>query len=94
MTVTESDVALFGNVDLLLANNNGAASLLRFYEPNSSTGAFPNGAHYTSFQAGVQTADIEYILPVTAGTVGQQLTVSAVTGSQVTLGWGRCLRPA
>ncbi len=87
MTISEANVAVFGNTDLWLANNDTSASQLRFYDANTTTGAFPNGTNYTSFQAQAQTADVEYILPAAAGTVGQQLTVSAVAGTQVTLGW-------
>lgn len=87
MTISAPDVAVFGNTDLWLANNDNAASQIRFYEAYNATGAFPNGTNYTSFQAQAQTADIEYLLPAAAGTVGQQLTISAVAGTQVTLGW-------
>ena len=65
MSIAEANTATFGNVDLLLANNDSAASQLRFYEANSTTGAFPNGTNYTSFEAGAQIADINYILPIT-----------------------------
>ncbi|MCB9217539.1 MAG: hypothetical protein H6616_16835 [Ignavibacteria bacterium] len=88
MSVATDNTALFGNTDLWLANNNGSASKLRFYESNSGTGAFPAGANYSSFEARTQSADIEYLLPDTAGIVGDVLQVRNVTGTQITLDWG------
>ena len=65
MTVNASNVAVFGNADLWLANNRNVASQLRFYEANPTTGAFPPaGINYTSFRAGSQSSDINYILPL------------------------------
>lgn len=89
MTISESDVAVFGNVDLWLANNNGTASQLRFYEGTTGTGNFPASSFYTSFEAPALGTDIEYILPAAKPTaVGQVLEVSAINGSAVTLTWG------
>ncbi|MGE3801612.1 MAG: tail fiber domain-containing protein, partial [Candidatus Kapaibacterium sp.] len=87
MTISAASVSVFGNTDLWLANNDNTARQIRFYEAYNTAGAFPNGTNYTSFQAQGQTADIEYILPAAAGTVGQQLTISGIAGTQVTLGW-------
>ncbi|MGE3799753.1 MAG: beta strand repeat-containing protein [Candidatus Kapaibacterium sp.] len=87
MTITESNVALFGNVDLMLANNNGAASQLRFYEANSTTGNLPNTVNYSSFQAQDQTTNVNYILPAATGAAGDVLSVASIAGTQVTLGW-------
>ncbi|MCB0712561.1 MAG: hypothetical protein KDD67_09550 [Ignavibacteriae bacterium] len=88
MTISASDVAVFGNADLWLANNDNAVSQLRFYERYNTTGAFPNTANFTSFESpATLAANIEYILPAAAGAVGQQLTVSGVAGTRVTLGW-------
>ena len=87
MTISTPDVAVFGNADLWLANNDNAARQIRFYEAYNTAGAFPAGTNYSSFQAGAQATDIEYILPAAAGTVGQQLTISAIAGTQVTLNW-------
>ncbi|MEZ4785684.1 MAG: hypothetical protein R3F28_16605 [Candidatus Kapaibacterium sp.] len=64
MIVSESNVAVFGNTDLWLANNDSASSQLRFYEANATTGTFPDSTNYTSFEAGTQTSDINYILPL------------------------------
>ena len=81
MTVTEGDVALFGNVDLLLANNDGAASRLRFYEANSAVDSFPTATtYYTSFEAGDQSGDINYVLPTGAPTADGQVLSSDTNG--------------
>ncbi|MBI3219865.1 MAG: hypothetical protein HYZ44_10160, partial [Bacteroidetes bacterium] len=60
-----------GNVQL--TNTNNSANQLRFYEPNS------NGGSYTSFRAGPQTFDINYMLPTVGPTTGQILS-STVAG--------------
>ncbi|MBS1912777.1 MAG: tail fiber domain-containing protein [Bacteroidetes bacterium] len=87
MSISTNNVAVLGNTNLWLANNNNTASQIRFYEPNATTGAFPGTAHYTAFVAQAQGADIAYTLPAAAGGVGDQLTISAIAGTQVTLGW-------
>jgi hypothetical protein len=86
MTISTANTAVFGNTDLWLANNDNAASELRFYEAQSSSGAFPAGTtNYTAFRAGTQSADITYTLPTAAPTtVGRPLT-SATDG---TMSWG------
>ena len=88
MTIDSSDLALFGNTDLWLANNNGQASAIRLFEPNGTTGNFPGTTHYTSFEADSQAANIVYLLPDTAGVDGDVLTVRSVSGERVTLDWG------
>ncbi len=88
MTITEADIAVFGNVDLLLANNNGEASRLRFYEANGVVDSFPTATtFYTSFEAGDQAADINYILPAVSGPVGNLLTIDSVNGTETFLEW-------
>lgn len=90
MTVSTPDVAVFGNTDLWLANNDNGASALRFYEANGTTGAFPGSANYSAFRAGAQSADIVYILPTTAPATGQVLSASSVAAGPpvaVTLAW-------
>ena len=87
MTLNQSNVALFGNVDLWLANNDNRPSEMRFYEAYNTTGAFPATANYVSFEApAVLAGNARYILPA-VGAVGQQLTITAVGGGGVTLGW-------
>ena len=91
MTVSEANVALFGNTDLWLANNNNAPSQLRFYEAEPDTGTFPgtgvSQAHYTSFESPTLSDTIEYVLPDTAGIVGDVLAVRSVVGDRVILDW-------
>ncbi len=93
MTIDVPDIAVFGNTDMWLANNNNAASQLRYYEAYNSVGAFPGTANYSSFQAQAQTADIEYILPASAGLAGEVLSIDNVAGSTVTLAWALPVGP-
>ncbi len=99
MTISTANTAVFGNTDLWLANNDNAASELRFYEAQSSSGAFPAGTtNYTAFRAGTQSADITYTLPTADGTNGQVLstngsgilswtnTLSSTTGAALNVG--------
>ncbi|MCB0713866.1 MAG: hypothetical protein KDD67_16175 [Ignavibacteriae bacterium] len=89
MTISTPDIAVFGNVDMWLANNNGTGSQLRFFEPDATpgSGAFPNGSHYTSFEARTQSADINYLLPDVPGGVGDILAIDAIAGTQISLDW-------
>jgi len=89
MTISESDVAVFGNADLWLANNTGAASQIRFYEPNTTTGAFPGSVYFTSFESPPLDDTLVYILPSSKPfQVGQVLQVSAMNGDTISLRWG------
>ncbi len=87
MQISTNNVTAFGNTALWLANNNNTASQLRFYEANAAAGAFPGTTNYTSFQAQAQAADINYVLPDTAGIAGDVLKVRSVAGATVTLDW-------
>lgn len=89
MTITTPNVAVFGNTDLWLANNDNSASQIRFYEANATTGTFPSGTNYTSFEAGLQAVDITYTLPTAApasggGNLGDGLLESTSGG---TMSW-------
>jgi hypothetical protein len=86
MTISASNVAVFGNADLWLANNDGAASELRFFEAYNAAGAFPNTANYTAFKAQDQTGNITYTLPAAAPTSDGQILTSTALG---TMSWGR-----
>ncbi|MGE3799466.1 MAG: beta strand repeat-containing protein, partial [Candidatus Kapaibacterium sp.] len=88
MNISTNNVAAFGNVNLWLANNKGEASQLQFYEPSTVNGNFPGGTNFTSFEAQPQSGDIQYLLPDTAGIVGDVLQVRNVAGTQITLDWG------
>ncbi|MCC7438981.1 MAG: hypothetical protein IT211_10855, partial [Armatimonadetes bacterium] len=90
MTISASDVAVFGNTDLWLANNDGAASELRFFEAYNTAGAFPNTANYTAFKAQTQGNDITYTLPAANGAAGQVLQIASTptpTATTATLEW-------
>ncbi|MBK9248848.1 MAG: hypothetical protein IPM69_12235 [Ignavibacteria bacterium] len=68
MTIDSSDAAVFGNANLWLANTNNTASELRFYEAQSTNGAFPAaGTNFTSFKAGAMSANVAYSLPTAQG---------------------------
>ncbi len=88
MTISESDVAVLGNTNVWLANNNNRPSRLRLYEPYDTTGAFPGSAHFTSFEAPALSDTILYILPATKPSGADQvLAVSAINGDTITLVW-------
>ena len=80
MSLTDSNVALFGNVDLWLTNNDNSSRQLRFYEAYGTAGDFPNGTNYTSFEAGTQTVDISYTLPTSAPNVNGEIMTSTTGG--------------
>jgi hypothetical protein len=81
-----SSIAYFGDTDLWIGNTNSTAKKLKLFEPNSALDY--SGTNYTSFEAQAQSANIEYIMPAAAGTMGQSLKIAGVSGSQVTLVWG------
>jgi hypothetical protein len=88
MEVSLNDVAVFGNVDLLIGNNDSKGRKIRLYMPQDSTGTFPGlNTYYSSFEAGTQFGTYEYILPVRGGSVGDVLTISSVQGKRVQLIW-------
>ncbi|MCC7438312.1 MAG: hypothetical protein IT211_07405, partial [Armatimonadetes bacterium] len=91
MTISAPDVAVFGNTDLWLANNDNNPSELRFFEAYNTAGAFPSGTNYTAFKAQTQANDITYTLPAANGSAGQVLQVAsspAPTATTATLEWG------
>jgi hypothetical protein len=76
---------VFGNVDLWLANTDSTAHQLRFYEAQSSPGAFPGtNTNYTAFKAGTQSGNIIYTLPTALP--ASKGTLSSTSGG--TLAWG------
>ena len=81
MTVSAANTVLFGNTDLWLANNDGDASELRFYESNSASGTFPGGTSYTSLSAGNQSENIQYTLPTTRPSADNQILASTTGGA-------------
>lgn len=89
MTVSAPNVAVLGNVDLWIANNDDDARALRFYPPYSTTGTFPGlNTPYSSFEASAdQSVAVRYILPADAGSVGDNLSIASTNGLDVTLSW-------
>ena len=84
MTIADTGVALFGNVDLWLANNDNDPGELRFYEAYNTAGPFPNGTNYVAFRgATTMAADVTWTLPAADGTSGQVLS----TDGAGTLSW-------
>jgi hypothetical protein len=87
-SISTSNTAYFGNVDLWLYNNDGIGHQLRFYEPLTGGG----GTNYSSFRATDQiTENIEYILPSTSvSALNKVLGITAQTGTTTltnTLSW-------
>lgn len=81
MVVDSANVGVFGNTDIWLANNDGEASRLLFFEPNSTVGSFPTDTtFYTSIQAGDQSANINYVLPTSPPTTNGQMLASDTNG--------------
>jgi hypothetical protein len=76
----QTQIAVFDDVTLLLGNEDSTARSLRFYSPTHSKSL---SAPYSSFKAGLQSATIEYRLPLSAGTSGQAL----VTDGSNNLSW-------
>ena len=62
-----------------------AARALRFYSPNNS-GTYAS-AHFSSFQARMQTANIVYTLPTSMPLAGEVLTATPGTAPNVLLSW-------
>ena len=91
MTIRDPDVAVFGNADLWLANNDGSASEIRFYESSDMIGDYPGGANYSALRSGEQEGDLIYILPTSAPEEGEMLgvakTTTAGTTTTITLTW-------
>ncbi|HYM19813.1 MAG TPA: hypothetical protein VEW28_02290 [Candidatus Kapabacteria bacterium] len=85
--ISTAGAAYFGNVNLWLGNTNNTAGQLRFYEAQSSSGAFPaTSTYYTAFKAGTQSADITYTLPGSAPAANGNL-LFATSGSSSTMSW-------
>ena len=66
---TEKLVVQNGNISI--DNNTNTAGTIKFLEPSTS------GANFTTFKAGIQTANLNYTLPTVAPTANQVLSSSA-----------------
>ena|GEM_PF-7043980 len=74
MTIAASQVSVFGNTDLWLANNDNAQRAIKFFDKYNTFGAFPNTSKYVGFEApdAVTTSTI-WKLPVADGAAGSML---------------------
>ncbi len=71
---TPTDKLQVNNGSIGIANSNGTAGSLKFYEPSSS------GTNYMSFAAGPMAANVTYTLPNADGTSGQVLSTNGTGG--------------
>ena len=77
MSVNSDQVAVFGNVDVWIANNDNVNHQLRFYSSNStSSGPFPPaGLHFAALKAAPSmSADAIFTLPASVGSANQVLS--------------------
>ncbi|HET9137598.1 MAG TPA: hypothetical protein VFO76_13265 [Candidatus Kapabacteria bacterium] len=65
-------VGYFGDVDLMIGNDDNNPRSLKFYEANAS-GTY-SGTNYTAIKAQNQSANITYTLPATQGAAGSVMT--------------------
>ncbi len=72
-TLSDTNVAFFGNVNLWIANSDNTARQLRLYGPNTDADFGDHSQPYTSFEYN-STATIHYIFPVSPGGTDQVLT--------------------
>jgi hypothetical protein len=79
ITISAANVAVFNNVDLWLASNDGTTRALKFFSNNdNAAGAFPVAAKFAAIKApDALAADITYTLPLTPPTAGQVLSSDA-----------------
>ena len=88
VSITGNGIGYFGNIDVWIGNTDNTAHQLRFYEAQASTGTFPAaGTNYTSFRAGIQTANINYTLPTTLMPTSTIETGVLQTDGSGTLSW-------
>ncbi|MDP4237610.1 MAG: hypothetical protein Q8919_14290, partial [Bacteroidota bacterium] len=71
-----NNVAYFGDVDLIVGNEDNTARSLRLYGPNSSSTL--STGKYTAFKARSQSANITYLLPTAQGASGSVLSNDGV----------------
>lgn len=82
MTISAAQTAVFGNTNLWLANNNSTPSELRFYEAESSTGAFPSGTKYVALKSAATLTNTQtYTLPLDYPASNGQALVSTTGGA-------------
>ncbi len=67
-----NNVAYFGDVDIMIGNDDNAARSLKFYGSNSNHTLA--STHFTAFKAQTQSTDITYTLPASQGVANSLLT--------------------
>jgi hypothetical protein len=65
-------VAYFGDANLIIGNDDNSARSLMFYGSNNTSDL--SGGFYSSFTAGVQSANISYMLPAEQGAANSFMT--------------------
>lgn len=78
-------IAVFSDTDFWIGNTDSIARKLKLFEPQNSLTY--TGANFTSLKAQAQAANIEYIMPAAAGSVNDLLSISGISGTDVTLSW-------
>ncbi|MDP4233007.1 MAG: hypothetical protein Q8913_06565, partial [Bacteroidota bacterium] len=73
-----TQIAYFGNVDLMLGNVDNRARKLKFYAANTSLTYNLTGALFSSFRAGAQSYSYDYTLPIDSPKVGRVLAVKTL----------------
>lgn len=81
-----SNVVYFGEADVWIGNVNNTARQLRFYEPNNGDLTY-SAANFTSFAAGAQGSNINYVTPLTIGSTGSIMVSSNTTGNTLQMSW-------
>jgi len=76
-----NNVAYFGDVDMIIGNDDNSPRSLKFYAGNSAANL--SGGHFTSFKAQTQSADITYKLPSAQGAANSLM----VNNGSGTLSW-------
>ncbi|MBS1561314.1 MAG: hypothetical protein JSS89_06890 [Bacteroidetes bacterium] len=92
ITIAASSAVVLSNVHVMLANNTSTPSQARFFEPQATSGAFPDvSTNYVGVVAPASLSnDNTYTLPSSIGSAGQALRVApapAPTATTGTLGW-------
>ncbi|MFN8358869.1 MAG: hypothetical protein U0264_03045 [Candidatus Kapaibacterium sp.] len=74
MAISQSNVAVFNNVDFWLTNNDNTTRSLRMYEQNNVPNGFPGTTNFVGFKAPNSIpADVTWTLPDADGADGQFL---------------------
>lgn len=98
ITVNTPNSFVVANANIWLANTDNTAREVRFYEPNSLSGDFPQPTvNYVAFRSPTATTgnlNNTYTLPASVGTAGQVLRIASTptpTTTAATLEWGSAI---